>query len=106
MSRSGNPHLKPYAPDDQRKLFLDQKLIEMIVKDFQPLSIVQDKGFVSLVAALHPRYQLPCRQTVANKLLPMYYKKVQEILTGILANTEYVIFRKTVLFCVTSPTFV
>lgn len=77
---------KQYKPNSKIKQDLDIKLVEFITRDFQPLSVVQDKGFTSLVHALNPQYSIPCRQTVSAVLLPKCYdaalKKMNEILAS------------------------
>ncbi len=83
-----DPHLKQYSDDDNRKILIDQKLIEMIIRDLHPFSIVQDEGFVSLLTALNPRYRLPSEQTLVNLLFPLYYKASQDFLAAVLAETE------------------
>ncbi|XP_076853561.1 E3 SUMO-protein ligase ZBED1-like [Brachyhypopomus gauderio] len=45
-----------------RKEELDEALVSMIVKDTQPFSIVEDKGFRDFVAKLDPTYVLPTRK--------------------------------------------
>lgn len=55
---------------------LNQKVLEMIIKDLQPFSIVEDPGFKSLVAALDPTYQLPSRTTLSRALLPQRYADI------------------------------
>ena len=52
----------------------------MIATDLQPLSIVEDKGFIKYTSLLDPRYQLPCRKTVSTKLLPANYQEASELL--------------------------
>ena len=63
-----------------RKHILDEALLNMIVKDMQPTSIVEDAGFKKLVAALDPRFALPSRRTLTRSLLPEYYGSVKGIL--------------------------
>lgn len=63
-----------YPTTHSRKIALDKALIQMIVKDFQPLRLVDDQGFRNFVELLDPKYQLPSRPTVSNSLLPDTYK--------------------------------
>lgn len=55
---------------------LDEKLLQLIIKDFQPLSIVEDSGFKDFVLALNPSYQLPSRKTISTTLLTTSYEMV------------------------------
>ncbi|XP_041842078.1 zinc finger BED domain-containing protein RICESLEEPER 3-like isoform X2 [Melanotaenia boesemani] len=47
-----------------RKQELDEALINMLVKDSQPFSMVDDQGFKEFVGKLDPSYILPPRQTL------------------------------------------
>lgn len=72
---------------------LDKKLLELIVKDMQPFSIVEDSGFRAFVNALNPRYQIPCRQTV-KKLMEAHFQEeklslLKELTVSIMCNCFY-----------------
>ena len=41
---------------------VDEALVNMVIEDSQPFTIVEDKGFQKLVKALNPSYVLPTRQ--------------------------------------------
>ena len=56
---------------------LDNSLVEMIVKDMQPLSIVENVGFQNFVRKLNPLYQLPSRKRVTYELLPCLFSTVK-----------------------------
>ncbi|KAF7652545.1 hypothetical protein LDENG_00095060 [Lucifuga dentata] len=56
-----------------RQVDLDDALVEMVVMDSQPFSVVEDKGFRAFVQKLDPSYVLPTRQT----LKTMVEKKIQ-----------------------------
>nr|CAI5847868.1 unnamed protein product [Callosobruchus analis] len=45
----------------------------MIVKEYQPISIVEDAEFKRFTHMLNPGYALPTRKTVTNILLPALY---------------------------------
>lgn len=66
---------KPYPVNSGRKKHLDELLIKFICVDFQPISVVEDKGFVEYSHGLDERYIVPCRQTVTNTLLPNLYRE-------------------------------
>lgn len=73
---------KPMAPHQRQKV--DNALISMIAKDFQPFSVVDDEGFKEFTAALDPSYTLPSRHTLSRKMLPALYDKVRaELMTDI-----------------------
>ena len=47
-----------------RKEMIDGALLDMIVKDCQPFSIVEDVGFKKFVSLLDPNYILPSRKAL------------------------------------------
>lgn len=59
----------------------------MIVKDLQPLSIVEDDGFRNFVKTLDPRYKIPGRKSLMDGKLPALYEdccaKVRKALSGV-----------------------
>lgn len=52
---------------------VDEELAKMIARDFQPVSIVEDKGFKAFVHALNPMYVPPSRQTLSQTIIPRLY---------------------------------
>lgn len=61
------------TPD--RKKVLDNALLDMIITDFQPFKVVEDKGFKKFVNLLNPNYSLPTRQAISKTLIPLEYQK-------------------------------
>ncbi|KAM9824978.1 E3 SUMO-protein ligase ZBED1-like [Syngnathus typhle] len=55
-----------------RKQELDEALANMVVKDWQPFSVVDDCGFKALVASLDPAYVLPSRRALKKMVLEKY----------------------------------
>lgn len=47
----------------------------MFTLDFQPFSVVADKGFRSFVQALNPGYELPSRKTISQTMIPAMYEQ-------------------------------
>jgi len=47
----------------------------MIITDFQPFKVVEDKGFKKFVNLLNPNYTLPTRQAISKTLIPLEYQK-------------------------------
>lgn len=60
-----------------KRLAIENALVDMIINDLQPASIVEDKGFVSLINVLDPRYALPSRRTISRSLLPRRYAAIK-----------------------------
>lgn len=57
-----------------RKKVLDDNLLSLFVLDFQPFSIVEDRGFRRLVKGLNPSYEMPSRKHVSKTLIPAKYE--------------------------------
>lgn len=66
---------KPLPPNKKSKI--DQQLITMIAKEYQPLNIVNDTEFKKFVALLNPSYSLPTRKTLSESLLPRQYLQLK-----------------------------
>lgn len=66
---------------------VDQELIGLFVRDFQPFSIVEDKGFRKFVNSLNPSYELPSRTTISSAMIPAAYErthlKIKELVTQV-----------------------
>jgi hypothetical protein len=75
---------------DSKKKELDRLVVLMIACDFQPFSIVNDSGFKDLVKALDPKYSLPSKTTIRNKLLPEFVNEQRRKLEEILHEVKYV----------------
>uniref|UniRef100_A0A3B1JDP8 BED-type domain-containing protein n=1 Tax=Astyanax mexicanus TaxID=7994 RepID=A0A3B1JDP8_ASTMX len=65
---------REYPADSPRAEEITRGLAGMIVKDLQPLSIVQDKGFQDFVKTLDPKYRIPSRKSLSEGKLPALYK--------------------------------
>lgn len=74
--------------DSQRYKNITQNVANMIVKDLQPLSFIEDEGFQKLLHVLEPRYTLPSRATFRNAILPQMYKEVAAKLKTIIQQTN------------------
>ena len=55
----------------------------MIALDSQPFTIVKDPGFTRLVRELEPRYSLPSKKYVTEKILPKVKAAVNKQLAGV-----------------------
>jgi hypothetical protein len=62
----------------------------MIVKEYHPFSIVEDKEFRKLLNMLSPNYIIPSRKTVSNSLLPQMYEMVVQRVKDKLKNVSAV----------------
>ena len=57
-------HTRVWPTSAARALHISRKVGEMISLDSQPLCIVGDAGFLELLNALEPRYQVPSRKLI------------------------------------------
>uniref|UniRef100_A0A3Q3W4M7 HAT C-terminal dimerisation domain-containing protein n=1 Tax=Mola mola TaxID=94237 RepID=A0A3Q3W4M7_MOLML len=67
--------MSPIQPLELSKA--NEALVKMIAMDYQPFSIVEDRGFRTYTQALDPTYVLPSRATVSKRMLPNLYEKVR-----------------------------
>ncbi|XP_023809217.1 zinc finger BED domain-containing protein 4-like [Oryzias latipes] len=63
-----------------RKQELDSALVDMIVMDAQPFSIVEDKGFKAFVNLLDPSYIIPNRKALRTMVEEKYKAKKEKAL--------------------------
>ena len=64
----------PYKRDSSKKKALDERVLDLIVMDMQPLSVVEDAAFRRLVNELDPKYEIISRKQLTQVLLPAKYK--------------------------------
>ncbi|XP_076863998.1 uncharacterized protein LOC143516329 isoform X2 [Brachyhypopomus gauderio] len=67
----------PRINSASRKQMLDEALLNFILTDCQPLSIVESEGFKELVQVLEPSYVLPTRKTI-KKMVAKKYEEERE----------------------------
>jgi len=60
--------------------------MKIFYKDFQPFSVVEDKGFSELVKALNSLYKLPNRHSISKTLIPSLHQKCVQETKELLAN--------------------
>lgn len=77
----------PYDQKSVHRQDLDRLVLQMIVEDMQPFSIVEDKGFKKFVKALDARYELPSRTKLAETMLPRIYAEERTKLSNDLKET-------------------
>ncbi|XP_064083142.1 E3 SUMO-protein ligase ZBED1-like [Macrobrachium nipponense] len=68
-----------YPDESPKKKAITNKLLKMIAIDLQPLSIVEDEGFVAFVRQLDPRYEIPSRRSLMRTHFPDLLKNSQAI---------------------------
>lgn len=80
--------LKSLTPATQKSI--DEELAKMVAMDFQPFSIVEDKGFKKFTRALNPVYSIPSRKTLSQKMIPDLYQKERASLQDRVNNAKAV----------------
>ena len=51
----------------------------MITRDIQPISIVDDIGFLSVLKEAEPRYIVPCRTTIMRRIDDLYVSEKRRV---------------------------
>ena len=69
-----------YKPDSDKKIALDHKLLNMICKDMQPFSIVDDTGFQEFCQEMDNRYDLPSRRQLKRSLHTVYNQEKDSLI--------------------------
>ena len=72
-----------YKRDSDRYKECKRALAEMISCDIQPLSIVNDPGFLQYSFTLEPKFLVPSRTTVENEVSSLFEEKKAEIINTI-----------------------
>ena len=63
--------LSSYKPLSKNKI--DRLIADMIIIDLQPYSIEEDKGFLSLMKADFPHYQVSCRKYIVTYIEKLFH---------------------------------
>ena len=81
---------KPYPSDHPCVKLLTYHVAEMILIDLQPFSVVEDTGFIHLVAELDSRFVLPSRRYLTEVVVPEIHAKAKFKVTELLQSTKYI----------------
>ena len=71
-------HPKKYGAHDSRQKQLDDALVLYVACDLVPFSVVESPYFNGLLKSADPRYQMPTRKHLVNKLLQDKVSQVKE----------------------------
>jgi len=73
-------------PSEKQKTDFIRSIVEMITKDMQPLSFVENSGFQNVIQLTDSRYLelLPSRRTLTRSILPDLYSSTKNKLLDIL----------------------
>ncbi|TSM04878.1 Zinc finger BED domain-containing protein 4 [Bagarius yarrelli] len=75
-SQSGTGATK-FDRSDPRQSLISETIAKMIIRDLQPVQIVENEGFRELLKLLEPRYTPEPRRYIQQQLLPTYSYQVQ-----------------------------
>ncbi|KAL4148222.1 hypothetical protein QTP88_002504 [Uroleucon formosanum] len=67
---------------------IDKSLIKMTFANYQPLSLVENVGFIEYTKKLQPLYSIPSRKVLTSKLLPQEYNAILLKIKSILLNVN------------------
>ena len=83
---------KPWDINDQRAKRIHVKIGEMIARDCQPYSVVEDAGFKSLVHVLEPRYHIPSRKYFRETVIQGIVRTIEAKIKTKLQGVNYISF--------------
>ncbi|KAF2900303.1 hypothetical protein ILUMI_05889 [Ignelater luminosus] len=69
---------------------LDEQLIRVIVKEYQPFRVVEDPEFKKFIYMLCLNYKMPNRKTISNSLIPRLYNSTKEVISNELSDVDAV----------------
>ena len=78
--------LKTPSCTPERAAELTHSILNMIVADMRPLSMVADSGFKAMISTFHPKYELPSRTFFTTQM----EKKYEGIMMQALQETSSV----------------
>lgn len=57
---------------------MNDALMQLFIRDFHPISTVEDEGFRCFATSLNPNYEIPTKKYISQTLLPEMYQKCME----------------------------
>ena len=79
QDRQGNQPEQNSSYTFTEQIYITIKLVEWIVVDLQPFSIVKQAEFKQLIYTLDPRYVIPCRQIIKREVNLLFNKRKTNI---------------------------
>lgn len=83
---------EPYSRDSKKWKDITTKITEFICLGEQPMSLVEDKAFRSLITCLDPRYDAPGRKYLTDVCLPQLYQIVYNHIESLLKDNVSISF--------------
>ena len=84
-------NLTPWKHDDSRYKKASKKLVQFIIEDNQPFTIVEDRGFINYSLHLNPWYIIPSRKVVTELVEPEF-DRVQKLILQLINTADFVSF--------------
>jgi len=81
--------LKPFSKDSERHIKLVEAVGNFIAVDMQPLSVVENKGFLQLMKVAEPRFQVPSKGYFTKTVIPSLYGHVREGVKNMVEETQF-----------------
>jgi hypothetical protein len=78
------PPANQMSSDNPRASMITNAIGRMIALDYQPYTLVENRGFKELLQILEPRYHIPASTTFSRKVIPDMYNKVLKSVKGTL----------------------
>ena len=79
-----------WSSTDPRQKECEDHLINFVAEDLQALSVVKSHSFRLFTEKLNPSFNMPCRKTLSNKLIPKKKADMQSSIISNLGNTQQV----------------
>lgn len=67
---------------------ITKRIVMMVCKDLQPFSVVEDSGFLDLIAFLEPRFVMPSRKYITQNVMPKIYDAVKKKLLVLIRESD------------------
>ncbi len=81
-----------FSESSLRRAQIDKALLNMIVVDLLPVSIVEDRGFRQFMKVIDHKYSPPSRRTIMHESLPRLYESKKRELLDKLADVKWCSF--------------
>ena len=81
--------VKVWDINDPKAERIHHKIAEMMALDYQPLSVVNDVGFISLLQMIEPKYKVPSRKYFTENVLPKIKENIDTKLAQLLKDVEF-----------------
>ena len=81
--------LNPLSSDSERHVKLVSAIGNFIAQDMQPLSVVENKGFLELMKVAEPRFKVPSRGYFTKTVIPSLFSRVKEGVKELLKTAQF-----------------